>query len=82
MAATAQQYGAQQGSTALSAAAEGADQSGSSNAGSALNTSADQSFGGDELSGICSEGAQTGARCRHCTANEMGSVPTGEAGSN
>ena len=66
----------------MPAAAEGADQSGSSNAGSALNASADKRFGGDELTGICSEATQTGAIRRNCTANEMGSVPTGEAGSN
>ena len=66
----------------MSAVVEGADQSGSSDAGSALNASTDKRFGGDELTGICSEGAQTGGICRHCTANEMGSVSTGEMGFN
>ena len=64
----------------MSAVAEGAGQQGTRYAGSALNASTDQRFGGDELTGICSEGAQTGVICRHCTANEMGSVSTGEMG--
>jgi len=82
MAAAAPQCDAQQGGTALTAAAKDAGQQGTRYAGSALNASTDLRFGGDQLTGICSEGAQTGARCRHCTANEMGSVSTGEMGFN
>ena len=59
MAAATPQCGSQQGSTAMSAVAEGADQSGSSYAGSALKPSQDLGFEAVVLAGIYSNPTQT-----------------------
>ena len=59
MAASTPQCCTQQGSTALSAAAEGADQSCSSYAGSALKPSQDLGFEAVVLAGIYSNPTQT-----------------------